>query len=288
MADPTRIDYGDDLASPGLRQASGAFSVDAFGLAQAQLTFALDSNPDNLMAAVDYYMAGQAYPDNLGFPMLSYKYAISSAKGGVCMMTVDYMGVFTSEGYTYPNMVGVVATQAQPIETHPNFTIITDPTISSNILAGSWDGTHYNEAIFNVNPLAVGTPKATFGGFAVGSSGTVNPKAGVRQFLRPATTLRGTMYFNQSMQAAAEGLNAAVGKYLKSADAQTLIPDWIQDQTMGSKWLVTHAGIECIGKPTTIAVEGNYAALKVTFDLMHSGVQGWDPDIYGQADEIFA
>jgi hypothetical protein len=110
----------------------------------------------------------------------------------------------------------------------------------------------------------------------------------VRQYLKPATTLRGTIYFNQTNQIKAEKLNAAVGMTLKTGDAQILIPDWIQDQTIGSRWLVTHAGIECIGLPTTIAVDGNYAALKVTFDLMHSGAQGWDPDIYGRSEEIFA
>lgn len=280
----TRIDYGNSLSFPGVRQPSGAFSVDPFGLAQAQLTVALDSDPANLAAAISAYMAGVDYPDDLGHPMKSYKYTIASAKGGVSMMTVDYMGVFTELGYTYPNVVGVVATQAQPIETHPNFTIITDSSISTNILGGDPLGTRYNSAIFN--PALIPN-QFSFGGFGVGKAGSVNPKAGVRHYLKPATTLRGTIYFNESNQAKAEKLNAAVGKTLKTGDAQSLIPDWIEDQTLGSRWLVTHAGIECIGKPTTIAVAGNYAALKVTFDLMHSGKQGWDPDIYGQSEEIF-
>lgn len=289
MAD-TRTDYGSSLTFPGVRQPTGAFSVDAYGLAQAQLTYALDSDPANLSSAISIYMAGDDYPDDLGYPMKSYRYSISSSKGGVSMMTVDYMGVFTEEGYTYPNVVGVVATQAQPIETHPNFTIVTDPTISTNILAGSPPTSTYNSAIFTPNTLAVGGGSGlqyTFGGFGVGKGDVVNPFAGVRQYLKPATTLRGTIYFNMANQAKAEKLNAAVGKTLKTGDAQTLIPDWIEDQTIGSRWLVTHAGIECIGKPTTIAVEGNYAALKVTFDLMHSGSQGWNPSIYGQSEEIF-
>lgn len=289
----TRIDYGNSLASPGQRQPTGAFSVDAFGLAQAQLTVALDSSPANLAEAIDLYMGGTNYPDDLGYPMKSYRYSISSAKGGVSMMTIDYMGVFTAEGYTYPNMVGVVATQAQPIETHPNFTIVTDSSISTNVLAGVAGSPPYqNNAIFNpaiAGTVTGGTPQYTFGGFGLGKSTEApNIKAGVRQYLKPATTLRGTIYFNEANQAKAEKLNAAVGCRLKTGDAQTLIPDWIYGQTIGSRWLVTHAGIECIGKPTTIAVAGNYAALKVTFDLMYGGKNGWDPDIYGQAEEIFA
>jgi hypothetical protein len=286
----TRIDFGDSLLSPGRRQPTGAFSVDAFGLAQAQLTVALDSDPANIADAINLYCGGIDYPDDLGQPMKSYKYSMSTSKGGVTLMTIDFMGVFTELGYTYPNMVGVVATQAQPIETHPNFTIITDDTISNNILAGSPPTTNFNSAIFNPNPTAVVGGSGfqyTFGGFGVGKGDTVNPLAGVRQYLKPATTLRGTIYFNPANQSKAEGLNAAVACYLKSADAQTLIPDWIQNQTLGSRWLVTHAGIECIGKPETIAVEGNYAALKVTFDLMNSGKQGWNQDIYAEADEIF-
>lgn len=288
----TRIDFGDPLNNPfgPQRQPSGAFSVDAFGLAQAQLTFAIDSTPAILGGCISHFRAGVLYPDDLGYPMKSYKVTVASSKGNVSMVTVDYMGVFSSEGYTYPNVVGVVATQAQPIETHPNFTIITDSSISSNILGGDPKGTKYNSAIFNQNPTATTSdgPQWSFGGFGVGKGGVVNRKAGVRQYLKPATTLRGTIYFNEASQAKAEKLNAAVGMTLKTGDAQTLIPDWIDDQTIGSRWLVTHAGIECIGKPTTIVETGNYAALKVTFDLMHSGKQGWDPDIYGQAEEIFA
>jgi hypothetical protein len=287
----TRIDFGDPLTNPfgPQRQPSGAFSVDAFGLAQAQLTFAIDSTPAILGGCISIFRDGAPYPDDLGYPMKSYKITVASSKGNISMVTVDYMGVFTSEGYTYTNMVGVVATQAQPIETHPNFTIITDSTISSNILAGDPTGTKYNSAIFNQNPTATttGGPQFAFGGFGVGKGGAVNIKAGVRQYLKPATTLRGTMYFNQANQIKAEKLNAAVGKTLKTGDAQTLIPDWIEGQTLGSHWLVTHAGIECIGKPTTLVEVGNYAALKVTFDLMYSGKQGWDGDIYGQADAIF-
>jgi hypothetical protein len=289
----TRIDFGDPLTNPfgPQRQPSGAFSVDAFGLAQAQLTFAIDSTPAILGGCISIFRAGVDYPDDLGYPMKSYKVTVASSKGNISMVTVDYMGVFTSEGYTYTNMVGVVATQAQPIETHPNFTIITDSSISSNILAGDPTGTRYNSAIFNPSALSIaggGAPQWSFGGFGVGKEGAVNIKAGVRQYLKPATTLRGTMYFNEANQAKAEKLNTAVGKTLKTGDAQTLIPDWIDGQTFGSHWLVTHAGIECIGKPTTLVETGNYAALKVTFDLMYSGKQGWDPDIYGRADEIFA
>ena len=61
----TRIDYGNDLASPGKRQPSGTISIDAYGLAQAQLTFALDSDPANLTNAIDTYERSEEHTSEL-------------------------------------------------------------------------------------------------------------------------------------------------------------------------------------------------------------------------------
>ena len=52
MGSPTRINYGDDLTVPK-RQPQGAFSIDAYGLAQAQLTYAVDT--DSLYSWLDFY-----------------------------------------------------------------------------------------------------------------------------------------------------------------------------------------------------------------------------------------
>lgn len=280
----TRIDYGNSLEF-AIRQPTGTVELDAFGLAQAQTTFAVDSAPANLAVAIASFTAGVAYPDNLGFPMVSYRYRITTQKAGVAMLTVDYMGINRAAGYTDPHIQGVVNTSAQPIETHPNFTKITDPSISTNILAGV-PSDPKNKAIFVPHTDAdTGVVQNLFKGFGVSTTaGTVNIKAGVRQYLRPMTTVRGTIYFNSSNSGLAEKLSGNVGKYLKTADSQTLLKPWlVYGVVYGDRWLVTAANIEPIGTPETLTAP----FIKVTYDLMYGGLLGWDKDIYAQGDSIF-
>jgi hypothetical protein len=280
----TRNDYGDSLTS-AKRQPTGTIELDAFGLAQAQLTFAVDSSETNLASAISTFTAGVDYPDNLGFTMKSYRYRITSSKAGVAMLTVDYMGIQRAEGYTDPHIQGVVNTSAQPIETHPNFTKITDASISSNVLAGV-PSDPKNKAIFvpHTDP-DTGVVQNLFKGFGVStSSATVNIKAGVRQYLRPMTTVRGTIYFNSSQSGLAEKLSGNVGKYLKTGDSQSLLKPWlVYGVIYGERWMVTAANIEPIGTPETLTAP----FVKVTYDLMYGGLLGWDKDIYAEGDSIF-
>ena len=123
---PTRIDFGDNLFGlGGLRQPSGTLEIDAFGVVQAQLTFALDSSNTNIATNIEYYKNGVLHPDStdLGFNLWSYRYHITSAKGGVSMITVDYLGIARESGHSDSQIHGVINTTAQPIETHPNFTV---------------------------------------------------------------------------------------------------------------------------------------------------------------------
>lgn len=280
----TRIDYGNSLEF-AIRQPNGTIELDAFGLAQAQATFAVDSTPANLQFAITAFTAGVPYPDNLGFPMISYRYRITTSKAGVAMLTADYMGINRAKGYTDPHIQGVVNTAAQPIETHPNFTKITDPSISNNILAGV-PSDPKNKAIFvpHTDP-DTGVVQNLFKGFGVSTTaGTVNIKAGVRQYLRPMTTVRGVIYFNSANSGLAEKLSGNVGKYLKTGDSQTLLQPWlVYGVIYGTRWLVTAANIEPIGTPEILTAP----FIKVTYDLMYGGQLGWDQDIYAQGDTIF-
>jgi hypothetical protein len=290
----TRIDFGDELLSPGQRQPVGSVAIDAFGLAQAQLTFALDSSAGNLTDAIDSYSAGLAYPDDLGFSMKSYKYHISTSKGGVAMLTVDYMGVARGVGYTDAQITGVANTTAQPIETHPNFSEVTDSTIGADsptqLLAGkppSGIATNSNNPIFlPVNGVTGGTPQWQFAGFGVTKtdSTALNPKAGIRQFLRPMANVRGVIFFDSDNGDNAGAMINGVGRTLKSdGDMDKLImPSAIVGALSHEYCLLTAANAECIGTPS------NYAAIKVTYDIMIAGQIGWDPDIYGPMEsDIF-
>ena len=283
----TRIDYGADLASPGQRQPTGSVSIDAFGLAQAQLTFALDSDPTNLTDAIDTYELGVDYPDDLGFPMKSYKYHIASAKGGVSMLTVDYIGVSRGVGYTDAQITGVSNTMAQPIETHPNFTAY-DTRFNAGPLAGTQTSPN-NGAIF----VPVNTPSGlaqqfSFGGFAVSNTSTQNKKAGVRQYLRPMVNIRGQIFFGFGEGDKVNKLASSTGMIVHDlSDLRKLIAPLTGGTNPDAyKYaLITSVNIESIG-----SVESGKHVIKATYDLMIANdTLGWDLDIYQIAPvSIFA
>ena len=276
--------YGNPLTDP-LRDPTGAIEIDAFGLAQATLTFSVDQGA--LPDALSYFTAGVAYPIDLGFNMTSYRYSVTLDKAELARIKVDYIGVQQETGYTIPRIHGVVNTAAQPIETHPNFTTVTvsDYIIDPQALGGTPSAAE-NNAIFIPYAQQGKKPQYNFGGFGVSDNpDEPNPFQGIRQYLRPMTTVRGEMYFDASAQGIAEKINAAVGSYLTTGDSQTLIYPWlVYGPTYGSRWLVTAAPIEPIGRPLS---ETESPMCKVTYDLQYGGKDGWNPSIYPISEAIF-
>jgi hypothetical protein len=290
MPDPslTRLDYGKDLLFPEA-SPTGTLNVDAFGLAQAQLVFTIDSSNANLTDVIDIFSMGVAYPYDVGFEMTSHKYAISLQPGGVATFTVDYMGVARGAGYTDSQISGVSNTTAQPIETHPNFTIVTDPTIGNEsgtqILAGppAAPSSNPNKPIFIPSGDALAPWR--FDGFGLPADGTRNRKAGIRHFLRPMYSVRGIVFFNKEQGYRSAYMTNGVGRTLKTeGDMFKLItPNDILGALSPDLCLLTAANAECIGTPD------NYAGIKVVYDIMIGGELGWDSDIYGpMATSIFA
>lgn len=285
---PTRLDYGNDLVAPGVIGATGSINIDSFGLAQAQLIYNIDSANANLTDMIDMVSMGIEYPYDVGFPMQSHKYAIALQPGGVATMTIDFMGVARGIGYTDAQITGVSNTTAQPIETHPNFTLVTDPTIGdgslTQILAGppAAPSSNPNKPIFI--PSGDAYAPWRFDGFGLPADGTRNKKAGIRHFLRPMYSVRGMMFFNKEQGFRAGIMTNAVGRTLKNAeDMHKLItPGDILGALSPELCLLTAANAECIGTPD------DYAGIKVVYDIMIGGELGWDPDVYGpMADTIF-
>lgn len=288
MPTPTPLPqyYGDDLASPGKRQPTGSLHLDSYGLAQAQLTFAVDSSVSNLTDVIDTYQTGVDYPDDLGFAMRSYKYAITSSIGSVSMLTVDYMGVVRTSGWTDAQITGVASTTAQPIETHPAFSHSVPVTGGDPhpALAGT-PSAPLNDAIFvQAPPQPNGAPQFSFGGFGVAQSGTTNKKAGIRQFLRPMLNVRGQIFFNAENAFRSAAMVANIGKTLyNSTDMNTLItPGDAVGALSPEICLLTNASVEPIGYPGGDGT--GVAGIKVVYDIMVGGDSGWDPDIYWKAD----
>lgn len=290
MGSPTRIDYGDDLTVPK-RQPQGAFNIDAYGLAQAQLTFAVDT--DSLYSWLEFYQEGTFYPDEVGFTMVSYKYSVQIGKGSVSMITIDYMGISRSGGVTDTQIVGVSTTTAQAIEGHPNFTNILDDTIGDGEtpLAGPpaipstnpnnpiWVQDANDETVFKFNGFGLKNDGAEL------SPANVNPKAGIRQYLKPMLNVRGTIFFKENTGPAI--LSQSVGRtILESSKVRLLGQNPVLGAQLAEACLLTSANIEIIGTPT------NPAGYKVTYDIMITSGKtatgnesGWDADIYGPAPD---
>lgn len=277
---PTRLDYGKDLLFPEATP-SGALNIDAFGLAQAQLVFTIDSSNANLTDVIDIFSMGVAYPYDVGFEMTSHKYAIALQPGGVATFTVDYMGVARGAGYTDAQISGVSNTTAQPIETHPNFTIVTDTTIGNQsptqILAGppAAPSSNPNKPIFI--PSGDAYAPWRFDGFGLPADGSRNKKAGIRHFLRPMYSVRGMIFFNKEQGYKSALMTNGVGRTLKSAEDmfKLITPVDVLGALSPDLCLLTAANAECIGTPD------NYAGIKVVYDIMIGGELGWDYDIYG-------
>ena len=266
MASNTIKKYGNNLsAAAGVAQPGGTIVFDATGLVQAQMTFAIDTA--SIASSIAYYKGGVNYPNSVGVNLTSYKYHILSSKGEVSMITVDYMGIIGGS-QTKAQITGVSNTSAQPIETHPKF----------YDLAGFPDdpNTWSNNCIFTkrTDPES-GSVEYKFDGFGVakstdGFAGDVNIKAGVRQFLKPMQNVRGTIFFSG---ASGGGMAQGVGKTIPSWTE--LIPNTEITGALGGDYcLLTAVNCEPIGNPTSPV------ATKVTYDIMVSGDDPWDPDIY--------
>ena len=276
----TVIKYGNDLLA-GVRQPGSTIHMDAYGLVQSQIVYAIDNV--SLSDYLDIFNGSIVHPDSgwLGFEMRSYKYDFVSNKGSVTYVTVDFMGINRTSGHTDAQLNGVSTSSAQPIETHPNFTKRTDSTIgtSSDPLAGT-PNNPYHRAIFNPVDNGGGTTQYTFGGFGVETDPTLDPnkKAGVRQFLRPMQTFRGQMFFAPSQVGSLNALLSTVGRtFYQDSDVGVLLAPMNTAKYKAEKCLLTAANVEVIGRP----VAGDVCAVKINYDIMFSPYD-WDSDIYGK------
>jgi len=277
--------YGNALTDLGLRQPSGGIHYDPFGMAQAQTIWRINGGPSQMSNIIDIQnkiksrdSSVMVYPESLGFSMIAYKWDITFDKANIATLTIDYMGVYAAEGYSNAQCTGVANTSAQPIETHPNFTYLQlnggDTGFdSATPLAGTAEGTRYNNAMFTKNSSS---NYWAFNGFGVSNVATAaNKKAGVRQYLKPMWTVRGTIFLGPDHLDKAALMTNHVGWRLHDPDQTTLItPNSLVGALSGAYCLLTTANAECIGNVN------QPAAIKVVYDIMISGEFPWDPDIY--------
>jgi hypothetical protein len=283
----TRLSYGNPLTWGDYAVApQGTVTCDAFGLVQSQLVFTVDSADAEIVNVLNTAkFANAPYPFNIGIDMNAYKYAISFQPGGISNVTIDFVGINRESGITDCQISGVSTTTAQAIETHPNFTIVTDDTIgegsATQILAGppSQPSSNPNKPIF----IPSGDIYAPwrFDGFGLAADGTRNRKAGIRQYLRPMYSVRGVVFFNKAQGFRAGIMTQGVGRTLNNEEDmfKLITPGDILGALAPEFCLLTAANAECIGTPEF------YGAIKVTYDIMIGGETGWDSDIYGPMEQ---
>jgi len=269
MPSDSIIKYGNNLTSlTGVPQPNSTLVFDACGLVQAQVTFAIDTSL--LSQATEIYETGVEYPFSCGVGMSSYKYHVSLTKGDVSMLTVDYMGIQGGEN-TKSQIVGVSTTTAQPIETHPKFPDFAgypdDPASwVNNATFTKKVSTEDNSIQFSFNGF--GVAKST-DGFA----GGVNIKAGIRQYLKPLQNIRGTIIFDGIGKSGE--MAGGIGKTLSDTGFDLLINNTqVTGALNGTYCLLSSANVETIGVPTAPV------ATKVVYDIMVSGDDPWDADLY--------
>lgn len=285
MGSPTLKNYGNELYNvAGVAQPGGSIVFDACGLVQAQMTFAIDT--DAIAGAISYYSSSVGYPNAIGVDLYSYKCHITSAKGEVSMITVDYMGIIGGS-QTHPIITGISSTSAQPIETHPNFTVAAGGYENGPLAGFADDATTWpvgNNPIFSSKEMTdsvtgVKTTQYSFNGFGVAKKDDAaqNNKAGIKNFLKPMQSIRGTIFFDGN-SGEPGSMGQSVGCTLGSL-FDTLIPNSnITGALDGTHCLLTSANVEPIGNPESPV------AMKVVYDILVSGADPWDPDIYKQGN----
>ena len=131
-----RIDNGNALTTP-VQQAGGKFSSDGYGLVTATVVW--KSNQDASLSSVTNRgstcpLAGASFCD-------AHKYAITYDALGIATITVDYIGINSTEGVsaalTKTQITGSQGLTSESITTHPNFfELASGAGFSGNPIAG--------------------------------------------------------------------------------------------------------------------------------------------------------
>ena len=294
--------YGNGLAYPSM-EPNWTLETDTFGLVQSTVNFKQD---------LTFFLSANGilnFPRGMPHPVLSsylflHKASASIEKGNIVNITANYCGIDPekSDGYTIPIVSMVGSSSAEDISHHPNFIKKNCTSISAgNVLAGPPPPAPYSfDSNSSTNPnRALWTPSAqngalvtqpSFVAFLPPDNGTgINIKAGVRSYYKPQITLRLTMYVGGGGESTADanaGKLASYNGWITNGSTFQL-PDAYKKLTVDGAYpgnftyssdyngyvnrsfLVTIVSMELFGK-----------IYKVTADLMLSGINGWDKDIY--------
>jgi len=308
----THLEYGQ--AADWIIQPDYQFSHNGYGLLQLTANYAIDSAYAGLSSVRfkrgDGFKAGSEAMSAALADIANWTVVKAEEKGkdgSLSYVTVYYAAIANKAMITDTEATMTSAVVSEPIESHPNFSVIQCPQIGSGndneVLGGVWEGNkpptlekppgtpnpkNKFRALWQQNfNVQVGAQAFNFVGFSPTDNTTsklANEKAGVRSWMRPTVTLRLTAYTSDGASAT-DTVNRVgwvhpygsfgvlsvpdVYKNITDNDPLTITAQNIGSATGGKNWLCTSANMEVYG--------GLY---KVTADLLLSGVLGWDSDIY--------
>jgi hypothetical protein len=295
---PTALNFGVNLVGTYALDKNYTISNDGFGLVTAQ--FKYTGHASNYLQMENDFKRGSKPPGAKDFENLTLYKVSLSANEAIVTASAEYCGIEGNQSVTTCQVQVNSATGQEAIETHPNFTQVTSPRISTNPLAGPAKVIADNEENLSINPnrahfaLQKSTSKQVvvyaFAGFlpAQKSGDNINIKAGIRSYFKPSVTLRCLVYTNNA-ELAQETVRRVgwsnKGKFgaivlpppydtlLQKAD-QDLPVVFVGNPGVSRNYLCTNASVEVYG--------GLY---KIQADLMMSGFIGWDKDIYPSVDQ---
>jgi hypothetical protein len=307
MSSTSLIPYGDSLIPP-VAQPGWQVEADGFGLLQAQIKFKWDNSEMNNFTTV--FAKGvtlgslvSSAPSNFQ-QMKIWKANMVYDKGNVLTVTADFCGIdpgVNSGVKTITQVVMSGSTASEPIEHHPNFLDVLCPTglpPLSNKLAGFPPASGWDANVATNPNRALWTPKVASGGATQGQQfvgflpnqdasefpGSINIKAGIKNYYKPANTLRCLFYVNN--EATAVGYSSYVG-WITNGNLYQLPDSYkgLATGMYGGSFIYSPEFLAKINRGfliTSCSVEQFGGIWKVTADLMLSGISGWDKDIYPQ------
>lgn len=318
MNSPTVVPYGNNLLDP-VPQPGWQVEIDGFGLMQAQVKFKWDYSKigdfptkfakGTLLSSLITGVASRY--QNMGV----WRASMTIDKANVVTVSADLAGIdpsINSGTKTNTQIVMTGATASEAIEHHPNFLVVNCKTGNPNmdkVLAGFPPESGWNNSTDPINPntgvggnpnRALWTPKVAQGGATQGQQfvgflpnqdpseypDKLNIKAGIKNYYKPANTLRCLFYVNDETNAVA--FASYVGWITSGAVYQ--VPEAYRNlatQGYGGSFIYTDAWKSRIRRGfliTNCSVEQYGGIFKVTADLMLSGISGWDKDIYPNLD----
>ena len=284
-------------------QPDYSFSHNGYGLLMLNATFAQDAR--EAATSQGMFARGAAFPNyargRLSVALAKEAWTCVKAEesgrdGNVIYVKATFAAISTTVGGTNTETECTITGSAvsEPIETHPNFTIIQMSGLGSMPLGGELDdkGPPLQVTGEARNPyrakwtqsVVEGVVQYQFQGFlpAQKKDDEFNRKAGVKSYFRPSIVMKLTGYTTDAT--AAQNAASKVGWRTFAGSGFLKIPESYQRISEYSATGATLQGSLAGEKPNYLITSSNmevYGGLfKVTVDMMLSGIAGWDADIY--------